>query len=70
MKAEARLDLLREAGVNVDDWLAKATLETLSPNEVDDEPTNRVSVGDVSMRTWSSGGVSDVTIRFQLRKAP
>ena len=64
MKAEARLELIREAGIDVDEWLTSANLDTLSPLENEDE-VSRTSVSEVSHRTSSSGGVSSTSFARQ-----
>ncbi|KAK2176270.1 hypothetical protein NP493_673g01034 [Ridgeia piscesae] len=58
VKAEARIEALREAGVNVDEWLNKDSLNTLSPEG--DGSTN-LSSSTVSVKTESSGGQSRPT---------
>ncbi|KAJ8297403.1 hypothetical protein KUTeg_023934 [Tegillarca granosa] len=55
LKAEARIEMLRNAGVNVDEWIASAQAESLRAEE--DEMTRTPSQG--SLRTESSGGKSD-----------
>ncbi|KAK3100409.1 hypothetical protein FSP39_019408 [Pinctada imbricata] len=54
MKAEYRIELLRTADVNVDEWLASAQAESLRAEE--DEISRTPS--QTSVRTESSGGVS------------
>ncbi|XP_069131406.1 F-BAR and double SH3 domains protein 2-like isoform X3 [Argopecten irradians] len=54
-KAEARLEALRQADVNVDEWIASAQAESL---RVEEEEMSRTP-SQVSLRTESSGGKSD-----------
>ncbi|XP_064636738.1 protein nervous wreck-like isoform X2 [Lineus longissimus] len=61
MKAEARLDLLKEAGIDTEEWLNKANMDTLSPVDVDDEVSRTSTSDQFSMRTSSSGGHSEDT---------
>jgi hypothetical protein len=44
--------------VDIDEWLNKANMDTLSPTDVDDEVSRTSTSDQVSMRTSSSGGVS------------
>ncbi|XP_033743742.1 F-BAR and double SH3 domains protein 2-like isoform X2 [Pecten maximus] len=54
-KAEARLEALRQAEVNVDEWIASAQAESL---RVEEEEMSRTP-SQISLRTESSGGKSD-----------
>ncbi|GFN81506.1 F-bar and double sh3 domains protein 2-like [Plakobranchus ocellatus] len=54
LKAEARLDVLRAGGVNVDEWINQAQMESL----VADEKGLARTPSQVSLRTESSGGQS------------
>ncbi|KAI0238079.1 hypothetical protein LSAT2_011294 [Lamellibrachia satsuma] len=61
VKAEARIEALRAAGVNVEEWLNKEVLNTLSP---DGDGTSHLSSSTQSVKTDSSGG--QVSFLFQL----
>ncbi|XP_074649668.1 F-BAR and double SH3 domains protein 2-like [Tubulanus polymorphus] len=61
MKAEARLELIKQAGIDVDEWLNKANMDTLSPIDIEDD-TSRTSISDqASLRTSSSHSHSEET---------
>ncbi|XP_070197657.1 F-BAR and double SH3 domains protein 2-like isoform X2 [Littorina saxatilis] len=54
MKAEARLEALRQAGINVDEWLDQAQMDSLTADENGIQRTP----SQMSLRTESSGGHS------------
>lgn len=55
-KAEARIEALRQAGVNVDEWLSSANVESLN---IDEESELHSASSRISIQTDSSGLVED-----------